>query len=355
MAQQFHSADELVDALIASVGKTIVLGLPIGIGKAIHVANALYRRAAEDRSLSLKIFTGLTLEKPSFKGGLEERLAGPIAERLYGSWPDTDYARALQGEGLPPNIEVREFYLRPGAFLGNERVQQNYTSINYSKVADALIELGVNVIAQLVAVESEGSTNYSLGGNPEVTLDLLPKFVAQRAAGRRVAMVGQLNSYLPYMPGDARIDAGQIDFLLAAPELDHPLFALPNRRVMPADYATGMHAASLIPDGGTLQVGIGSLSDAVAHCLRLRHERPELFAEVLAALPGGSSSARRAALPVEDKPFEQGLYACTELLSDALFSLFDCGIIKRTADESDDTLIHAGFFLGSGNTGWVGK
>ncbi len=348
MAQHFQSADELVDALIASVGKTIVLGLPIGIGKAIHVANALYRRAVEDRSLSLKIFTGLTLEKPRFKGGLEERLAGPVAQRLYGSWPETEYAKALQTAGLPPNVEVREFYLRPGAFLGNERVQQNYTSINYSKVADALIDLGVNVIAQLVTAESEDSAHYSLGGNPEVTLDLLPAFVAQREAGRRVAMVGQLNSCLPYMPGDARIDAHQLDFLLVAPELDHPLFALPNRRVMPADYATGMHVASLIPDGGTLQVGIGSLSDAVAHCLRLRHEQPALFAEVLAALPGGSSSAQRTVLPIEDQPFKEGLYACTELLSDALFSLFSGGIIKRPADETDDTLIHAGFFLGSG-------
>ena len=40
---------------------------------------------------------------------------------------------------------------------------------------------------------------------------------------------------------------------------------------MPADYAAGPHAAGMVPDGGTLQIGIGSLGDAVAQSLILRH------------------------------------------------------------------------------------
>jgi acyl-CoA hydrolase len=108
-----------------------------------------------------------------------------------------------------------------------------------------------------------------------------------------------------------------------------------------------MHVASLIPDGGTLQLGIGSLSDAVAHCLRLRHDSPDIFNVVLEQLPGGTRSKNRLHLPLETGPFEKGLYASTEMLSDAALALFQHGLIRRPADEHDETLIHGGFFIGS--------
>lgn len=347
MSKTYQSADALVDALIGALGKTIVLGLPVGIGKALHIADALYERAAADSSLSLTIFTGLTLTAPRGRNTLESRFIEPFAARHYAGWPMPQYAAAIERQELPDNIRVREFYLRPGAYLGNPLVQQNYTSINYSQVVDELLELGVNVIAQLIAVDRDKPGRYSLSSNPEITLDLLPEFAAMRQRGQAVAMVGQVSRNLPYMCGAAEIDAAQFDFVLDNEALDFPLFGLPNRRVTPADYATAMHVASLVADGGTLQLGIGSLSDAVAHCLRLRHESPKLFSALLALLPGGSKSSHRGTLPVEAGPFKQGLYASSELLSDALFSLLRCGILHRGAGGDDDALIHAGFFIGS--------
>ncbi|HEX5789222.1 MAG TPA: acetyl-CoA hydrolase/transferase C-terminal domain-containing protein [Woeseiaceae bacterium] len=342
-----HADPEALAAeIVARAGRDIVLGLPVGLGKALHVANALYRLAERDPSVRLTIFTGLTLTRPQAASALEARLLEPIAERLYGGWPRVAYEEAQRCERLPPNVTVREFYLRPGAWLGNPTVQQSYTSINYSEVADELLDLGVNVIAQLVATDPGRPGYVSLACNPEVTLDLLPRLRARQE--RPFLFVGQLNTSLPYMPGAAELPDEAFDFLLAHPDLDHPLFPLPNRKVTPADYATGMHVASLVPDGGTLQLGIGSLSDAVAHCLKLRNREPQVFRSVLERLPGGSNAVRRQVLPIEDRPFERGLYACSELLSDALFTLYESGILRRPAGAGDDALVHAGFFLGSG-------
>lgn len=349
MSRICDSADEVAGAVIDIVGRNIVLGLPVGIGKATHVADALFERARSDTSLSLTIFTGLTLEPPRGKDALEQRFSGPLVERLYRDWPTPLYAQAVRNTALPSNVRVHEFYLRPGAFLDNPVVQQNYASINYSQVTKELLRLGVNVVAQLVAVRPESPQRYSLSSNPEITLDLLPALEARRQQGEAIAVVGQVNRNLPYMTGDAELAEDRFDLILDNEACDFPLFTLPNRRVTPADYATALHVASLVRDGGTLQLGIGSLSDAVAHCLRLRHEEPSVFAQALEWLPGGTGSRQRARLPVENERFEKGLFASTELMGDALFSLFEGGIVKRPAGAGDTAVIHAGFFIGSSN------
>src|SRR5712692_288809 len=90
----FDDADQVADAIIARVGKQIVLALPLGLGKANHVANAVFARAAADPSIHLRIFTALTLEKPHSKPGLERRFVAPFSERVFAGYPDLAYALA---------------------------------------------------------------------------------------------------------------------------------------------------------------------------------------------------------------------------------------------------------------------
>ncbi|HEY7971407.1 MAG TPA: acetyl-CoA hydrolase, partial [Xanthobacteraceae bacterium] len=111
----FADPDRLAEAIIAQVGKTIVLGLPLGIGKANHVANALYARAAADRSINLRIFTALTLEKPHPSRDLERRFIGPVSDRLFVGYPELSYGLAQRAGRLPPNIEVNEFFFLAGS------------------------------------------------------------------------------------------------------------------------------------------------------------------------------------------------------------------------------------------------
>src|SRR3989440_2226617 len=128
----FQDPERVADAIIARVGKNIVLALPLGLGKANHVANALFARAAADPTIDLRIFTALTLEKPRGKGDLERRFVAPLAQRLFAGYPELAYGVALRERRLPPNVKVDEFFFAAGTRLGIAAAQQSYISANYT-------------------------------------------------------------------------------------------------------------------------------------------------------------------------------------------------------------------------------
>src|SRR4051794_15463449 len=144
MPKMFSDPEAVVEDIIRDVGPTLVVGLPLGLGKANHIVNALYRRAAADRSVKLTLFSALTLEKPRPKNLLERRFIAPVIDRLFGSYPDLDYATALHAGALPPNIEVIEFFFLAGKWLHVPYPQQHYISANYTHAASYLLARGLN-------------------------------------------------------------------------------------------------------------------------------------------------------------------------------------------------------------------
>lgn len=329
--QKFNDAAVLAEAIIARVGKKIVLALPLGLGKPNHLTNALVARAIEDPSISLRIFTALTLEVPQPSSDLERRFMGPVIERLFAGYPSLAYADALHAGTLPANIQVNEFFMLAGRWLSSPRQQQNYISANYTHALRYVLATGINVVGQLVAPSETGS-HFSLSCNPDLTLDLLG---ARRAGRADFVLAGESNVELPYMAGAAQVGAAEFDFLLDNPDLRFPLFAPPREPVSPADYAIGLHVAGLVPDGGTLQIGIGSIGDAIGQALTLRHRNNAAFAAMANRL--GVNGAER-------DPFDIGLYGASEMLVESFIDLIEAGVLKR---EVDGVLLHAGFFLGS--------
>ena len=335
----FEDPDRVADAIIDRVGKNIELAMPLGLGKANHVANALFKRAAADPTIKLRIFTALTLEKPRGKGDLERRFLEPIADRVFAGFPELDYALALRAGTLPPNVKVDEFFFAAGTRLGIAAAQQSYICANYTHALRYVLDRGVNVVGQLVAKRVHGGeTRFSLSCNPDLTLDLL----ACRARKEcDFLFVGQVNSELPFMPGDGDIAASEFDLVLESAATDFRLFAPPREPIELADYAAGMHVARTVADGGTLQLGIGSLGDAVAHALILRHRRNADFRALAARL----DPADRAPTGLrESAPFEAGLYGVSEMFVEGFLDLMHAGVLKR---EVDGALLHAAFFLGS--------
>ena len=107
--QRLNDTERCVDEVIRRVGKTITLGLPLGLGKPVRLVNALYQRAKDDPEINLHIFTALSLLAPTGGSSLEQRFMEPFAERLYGDIPDLQYARDVTKQRLPPNVQVSEF------------------------------------------------------------------------------------------------------------------------------------------------------------------------------------------------------------------------------------------------------
>ena len=143
------------------------------------------------------------------------------------------------------------------------------------------------------------------------------------------------------MPGDGDVAEQEFDLVLEGPATDFPLFAPPRESIDLAEHATGIHVARTIADGGTLQLGIGSLGDAVAHALILRHRASSDFRAIAARL----DPAERAPIGMrESDPFAAGLHGLSEMLVESFLDLMRAGILKR---EVDGALLHAAFFLGS--------
>ena len=325
--REFSTVEECVEHALAEVGNEIVLGAPLGLGKPNQLVNAFFRRASEDPSIRLTIFTGLSLERPRPSDDLEARLLEPYLARHFGTYCELEYMRAIRAGTLPPNVTVHEFYFRAGSMKDVASAQRSYISTNYTFVARDLLERGVNVLVQLVAEKDvDGRRMLSLSGNTDVTLDLVPMLEPLRASGRSVLTIAQIHSDLPFMYGKAMVDPGYFDAIVRNPAYDTTLFATPSLPVSTADYAIGLHVSTLIKDGGTLQIGIGALGDAVVYGCQLRHLSNEAYRGMAAGLGVDESLVESIGGLA---PFERGLYGCSEMFVSGFLHLMRCGILKR--------------------------
>jgi hypothetical protein len=337
MPKLFSDPEAIAEDIIRDVGTNLVVGLPLGLGKANHIINALYARAAADRGINLTFFSALTLEKPKPANLLERRFIAPVIDRLFDGYPDLAYADALHAGALPPNIRVIEFFFLAGRWLHVPFAQQHYISANYTHASSYLLARGLNVVTQLVAKRVvDGVARYSLSCNTDTTLDIL----RARAEGRAsFKLIGQVNSELPFMPGAGDLPAEAFSAILDSPATEFPLFAPPSEPITDTKYAIGLHTASLVRDGGTLQIGIGQVGDALAQGLIVRHRDNARFHDIMKRL----TPATEQFSALQTGSFEKGLYGVSEMLFEAFLGLIDAGILKR---EVDGVVLHGAFFLG---------
>jgi acyl-CoA hydrolase len=115
---------------------------------------------------------------------------------------------------------------------------------------------------------------------------------------------------MPRTHGDGFLHVSRIDFAI---DVDRPLPESPPTKLGEEERAIGEHVASLVDDGATLQMGIGAVPDAV-----------------LAALTN-----------------HKHLGIHTEMVSDGVLPLIECGAVDNSRKEVHPDKVVAGFATGS--------
>jgi acyl-CoA hydrolase len=119
-------------------------------------------------------------------------------------------------------------------------------------------------------------------------VNVLPGAIeAARARGGLV--IAQLNPQMPYTFGDAELPVDAIDYTV---DVDHPLASPPEKPLDEKARVIGERVAARVPDGSTLQLGIGAVPDAVLHGLRSRRGLAlwtEMFSDGVLALDRGGA------------------------------------------------------------------
>jgi acyl-CoA hydrolase len=351
------------------------MGTPLGLGKPNQLINAFYRRAAANPEITLEILTALSLERPHARNEVERNFLKPFVDRVFGDYPPLDYMRDLRSGTVPDNIVISEFYIKAGAMIGVLPIQANYISTNYTFAARDINARGVNLIVQMVAQrEIDGEKRLSLSCNTDITLDL-HQMMQLRADESPVLAIAQVHDELPFMLNRAVVKPDFFDLVVENNSLNTTLFSAPNMPVSNTDFLLGLRASCLIRDGGTLQVGIGSLGDAITYAALLRQHHSDTY-QAMVTQAGDDTELVNTVGGVDS--FTKGLYGCSEMFVNGflhlrragilkrlvyddigLQSLIDCGLLSDEIDNSSLATLHAAGLirspLGEADVAWLVK
>ena len=332
MTTRLQNITQCLDKIITIANGKLMVGTPLGIGKPNPLINALWQHVKQNPSLNLEIFTALSLQVPKGKSLLERNFLKPFTDKLFPNHPNLDYIDDVKRNKVPAHMKVTEFYMQSGKMLGSATAQRNYTSSNYTHAARDMLDKGLNVVLQMVAVkETENGRVYSLSSNTDLTLDIVN--ICQQRQVAKPFMVAMVNPHMPFMGGKAQVSEDFFDIILDDESLYFAPFATPRAAVNTVDYSIGLLASTLVADGGTMQVGIGSLGDALVYSIQLKHQHNQDYLDLLNSLHIVENHQEIIAKVGDLGVFNEGIYAASEMFVEGFAHLFDAGILKRKVYE----------------------
>jgi acyl-CoA hydrolase len=177
---------------------------------------------------------------------------------------------ALNGQ---PGMPDREGVTLESAFIGPGMRGRERLSYYPCRLSLVPVLLSGALPPDVVLVQ----TSLPYGGTVSLgtEVNILPAAIeAVRARGGLV--IAQLNPRVPFTYGDAVVATDAIRYAI---ETDVPLASPPQRPVPEACASIGDRVAALVPDGATLQLGIGAVPDAVLAALT-RHRGLMVWSEM---------------------------------------------------------------------------
>ena len=178
-----------------------------------------------------------------------------------GALADVTIVTGMMVTGYPfLKLAASPFRLRtwfmPGALLGQSfrDVSADYMPLTWAQTARWLARLKPDVaLIQVSPADADGF--HSLGVCTSMTAPMMH--------GARL-VVAEVNPQMPRTRGHSLVHRSRIDVMVPA---DHPLPDFPHREPDETDLRIGTSAAAFVPDGATLQFGVGTIPGATVRAL----------------------------------------------------------------------------------------
>lgn len=159
-------------------------------------------------------------------------------------------------EKLKHNFRHNSFFISSNVRDAINKGLADYTPIFLSEVPDLFRKKRIPLDVALIQVSLPDRHGYfSLG----ISVDIV-KVAAENAS----LVIAQVNSYMPRVHGETFLHASDVDFII---HYDEPL--LEYETGVPGDIAgrIGKYVARIVQDGDTIQVGYGSIPNAILNNL----------------------------------------------------------------------------------------
>ncbi|MBI5877660.1 MAG: acetyl-CoA hydrolase/transferase family protein [Chloroflexi bacterium] len=184
------------------------------------------------------------------------------------------------GQYLEPqyaqSFRHRALFLGENARQAVREGRADYTPIFLGEIAGLFRDGSLPIDVAMILVSPPDEHGYcSLG--PEVGATKSATLAAAR-------IIAEVNPQVPRVYGDTFIHVSKLDAIV---ETDYPLATLPRAQFTETFLKIGAHVADLIPDGATIQTGIGAIPDAVLFHLKGKQHlgiHSELFSDGIISL-----------------------------------------------------------------------
>ncbi|HMI84296.1 MAG TPA: acetyl-CoA hydrolase/transferase C-terminal domain-containing protein [Polyangiaceae bacterium] len=224
-------------------------------------------------------------------------VAGVGVVHLHTEGPAPHLDRAMEG-----HLHHRALFIGPNAREAVNEGRAEYVPVFLSDIPRLFRRRDIPVDVALLNVSPPDAHGFcSLGTSVDVTL---------AAAECARIVIAQINPSMPRTHGDGFLHVSRIDFGVA---IDQAPYARAESAIGDVERKIGALVAELVPDGATLQLGIGAIPSAVASALENKRDL--------------------------------GIH--TEMFTDAIIDLVEKGVITGARKEINRGKIVSSFVLGT--------
>jgi acyl-CoA hydrolase/GNAT superfamily N-acetyltransferase len=203
------------------------------------------------------------------------------------------------------NFRHNSFFISSSTRNSVNKGLADYTPIFLSQVPSLFYRGAIPIDIALIQTSPPDSHGYmSLG----ISVDII-----KAATEKATTVIAQVNNHMPRVQGDGFINITDVNFIVP---YDEPLLEYSTETETGTTFGIGKYVARLVQDGDTIQVGYGSIPNAVLANL---HEKKHL-----------------------------GIH--TELLSDGIVELMKLGVIDNSRKSIDRGKTVASFCMGKRST-----